>query len=115
MGKQHLEGQTRAARRHRRRQAGTLRDLTVQPRTLKRCTAAVTEFYDWLEQERAALPSSADAADVTMAFPAGLPVLEKRLPRSQALGPHGLGRALRGGPKVHSVIHGQGAQRPDLC
>ena len=65
----HLEAATAKQRQQRRRAAGTLRELQIQPRTLKRYKHAVNIFFDWLGRERPdifdylARPLSAEAVD----------------------------------------------------
>ena len=61
-----LDG-TRAQRRARRRQAGTLRSLQLQPATLKRYRVAALFFFQWLASANEPLPSSGPAADEILA------------------------------------------------
>ena len=63
MGKKHVEGRDLEERRAQRRQAGTLRDLLIQPRTRARYGKAVNHFFMWLQSERRELPDTAEGVD----------------------------------------------------
>lgn len=69
MGKvaRHVEGRTEAQRAKVRRTLGPLRQLTVQPKTRARYTAARTKFYTFLEEEQLQLPRRREALDTLLA------------------------------------------------
>ena len=58
-----MEGQSQQQRIKVRKQLGTLKGLTVQPRTRERYQTCLDKFLDWLAGEGLALPKRAQAMD----------------------------------------------------
>ena len=54
--KQHVEGKSKADRKATRAKLGTLKHLTVQPKTKERYTKAVNQFYQYLRDHDILLP-----------------------------------------------------------
>ena len=69
MGKvaKHLEGRTRADRAKVRKSIGTLKQLTVQPKTRERYTKARKGFYKFLQDNHLRLPSKREDLDSLLA------------------------------------------------
>lgn len=67
MPKRHLEAATQEQRVKQRRELGSLRELTVQPVTRERYKKALSEFYEYLNQENLFLPPSASQMDKVVA------------------------------------------------
>ena len=65
MGKKvaHLEGRTKAERKQVRAKIGTLKDLTIQPKTRQRYDKAMAKFQDYLTVQGLALPSQKHLLD----------------------------------------------------
>ncbi|CAL1145402.1 unnamed protein product [Cladocopium goreaui] len=63
MPKRLLEGKTKEERIERRRQIGSLKDLTVQPATRARYDKALERFFDYLTHESLALPRNRQLMD----------------------------------------------------
>ena len=57
------EGRTREGRKEMRKNLGTLRSLTVQPKTKLRYQEGLRHFFDYLQSEELQLPSKRDAMD----------------------------------------------------
>ena len=57
---------SRADRAASRKQAGSLNDLKVAPRTQKRYEAALRSFFAWLQRERMELPRCVDELDTVV-------------------------------------------------
>lgn len=58
-----VEGRTRQERIAVRKTLGTLKDLTVQPKTKQRYTQALDNFYQYLAREGISLPKKRDHMD----------------------------------------------------
>ena len=58
-----LEGRTREERIHVRKNLGSLKSLTVQPRTKQRYNEALGHFFAYLKEENLTLPKKRDAID----------------------------------------------------
>ena len=69
MGKvaKHLEGRTKEQRAKVRKKLGSLKQLTVQPKTRARYEAARKKFYDFLHKESIQIPSKRDKLDAILA------------------------------------------------
>ena len=65
--KSHLEGRSKQERARARQNLGTLRDLTVQPKTRKRYTDAREKFYAYLRTNDLSTPTQALAFDELLA------------------------------------------------
>ena len=63
VGKIHLDGKTASERQKIRRELGSLRNLTVQPRTRARYDKALEKFWSFLRQEDLQLPKQAAMLD----------------------------------------------------
>ena len=62
-GQKHLEGRSQQERQKVRKQMGTLRSLTIQPRTRVRYDRAKAKFYDFLNQNSLDLPTNKHLLD----------------------------------------------------
>lgn len=58
-----LRGQTKQSRKQLRKQLGTLKSLTVQPKTRERYSGSMTQFWDYLAKAGIELPRQRDAMD----------------------------------------------------
>jgi site-specific recombinase XerD len=69
MGKvtKHLEGHTKEARSKVRKNLGSLKQLTVQPKTRARYENARKKFYTFLNKENLELPRKRDQLDSILA------------------------------------------------
>ena len=69
MGKvaRHVEGRTKEQRAKVRKRLGSLKHLTVQPKTRSRYEAARKKFYDFLAMERIVLPTRREVLDNILA------------------------------------------------
>ena len=65
--KKHVEGRTREARARIRKDIGTLKSLTVQPKTRIRYDKARKKFYEFLKQEGIELPTRREGLDSILA------------------------------------------------
>ena len=63
----HVEGRTKEARAKVRKNLGSLKQLTVQPKTRARYLQARNKFYDFLRQENISLPRQRDQLDAILA------------------------------------------------
>ena len=65
MGKsqKHLEGRTQQQRQKVRKELGTLKRLTIQPRTRARYDKAKQKFYSFLDTNRLELPTRRNQMD----------------------------------------------------
>ena len=63
MGKVFLEGHSKQARQNQRRQLGSLKSLTVSPKTNQRYTLARQKFYDFLDRNQLDLPRRREHLD----------------------------------------------------
>ena len=63
VGRAFLEGHSKQARQVQRKQLGSLKSLTVSPKTNQRYTAARQKFYDFLEANHLSLPRKREHLD----------------------------------------------------
>ena len=77
-----MEGKSQQERKKVRSKLGSLKGLTVQPRTRERYTDCLNRFFDWLAGEGLVLPKRQNLHDglVTTLNICGPQVRENRLP-----------------------------------
>ena len=63
-GLKHLEGRTQKERQQVRKNLGSLRSLTVQPKTRQRYEKARDRFYQFLDSNQLVIPKKRQAMDV---------------------------------------------------
>ena len=64
--KVHMEGKTASERQQIRRELGSLKDLTVQPKTRQRYDKALQQFWDYLRQQGIVLPRQVNQMDALL-------------------------------------------------